>query len=177
MAKKTWKIFWDLECPFARKNWEQLPAIRAKLEGEYEFSIHLTSLALHLQAFPAQCAATLIQHYKGRDAMLKFVDGCFESQSQFTDAGLGDCRKSDLIAVFANIAEKCGLLDEELNREKFIAECNDWEKAVKPAFMEHKVALAYGVYGTPKHVIDEKLVADTDSAWGPDEWIERLKTL
>ena len=33
------------------------------------------------------------------------------------------------------------------------------------------------VYGTPKHVIDEKLVPDTESAWGAVEWAAKLKTL
>ncbi|MGK3754268.1 MAG: hypothetical protein ACI8RD_006577, partial [Bacillariaceae sp.] len=31
--------------------------------------------------------------------------------------------------------------------------------------------------GAPKNVIDDKLVEDTESAWGPDEWAEKLKTL
>jgi len=93
------------------------------------------------------------------------------------DAALGDCKKSEVIAVFADIAEKYGLLEGDLAKEKFLAESNDWQKAVRPAYTEHKVALAYGVYGTPKHVIDEKLVSDTESVWGPDEWAEKLKTL
>ena len=50
-------------------------------------------------------------------------------------------------------------------------------QAVKPAYTEHKVALGYGVYGTPKHVIDGKLVPDTESAWGAVEWAEKLKSL
>ena len=33
------------------------------------------------------------------------------------------------------------------------------------------------VYGTPKHVIDGKLVPDTESAWGAAEWAEKLKSL
>ena len=54
---------------------------------------------------------------------------------------------------------------------------HDWESAVKPAYAEHKVALSYGVYGTPKHVIDGELVPDTESAWGAVEWAEKLKSL
>ena len=33
------------------------------------------------------------------------------------------------------------------------------------------------VYGTPKHVIDGKLVPDTESAWGAGEWADKLKSL
>ena len=75
---------------------------------------------------------------------------------------------------------------------------HDWESAVKPAYTEHKVALGHGVtcrcrnqrrvdgvdgvdrtqvYGTPKHVIDGKLVPDTESAWGAADWAEKLKSL
>ena len=33
------------------------------------------------------------------------------------------------------------------------------------------------VYGTPKHVIDGKLVPDTESAWGAADWADKLKSL
>ena len=33
------------------------------------------------------------------------------------------------------------------------------------------------VYGTPKHVIDGKLIPDTESAWGAADWAEKLKSL
>ena len=47
----------------------------------------------------------------------------------------------------------------------------------KPAYAEHKIALGYGVYGTPKHVIDGKLVPDTESAWGAADWAGKLGSL
>ena len=47
---------------------------------------------------------------------------------------------------------------------------HDWEEVVKPAYAEHKIALGYGVFGTPKFVVNEQLVPDTESTWGPDEW-------
>ena len=111
------------------------------------------------------------------------------------NAALGDARKSDVDKVFANIAEKSGVLDDVFTKEAFLADLHDWEKvsdqcnhhtftpsivhaqAVKPDYAEHKIALGYGVYGTPKHVIDGKLVPDTESAWGAAEWAEKLKSL
>ena len=91
--------------------------------------------------------------------------------------GPRDARKSDVDAVFANIAEKSGVLDDAFTKEAFLSSLHDWESAVKPAYTEHKIALGYGVYGTPKHVIDGKLVPDTESAWGAVEWAEKLKSL
>ena len=64
-----------------------------------------------------------------------------------------------------------------LTKEAFLASLHDWESAVKPAYAEHKVALVAGVYGTPKHVIDGKLVPDRESAWGAADWAEKLKSL
>ena len=84
---------------------------------------------------------------------------------------------SDPHRVFATIAEKAGVLDDTFTKEAFLADLHDWESAVKPAYTEHKIALGYGVYGTPKHVIDGKLVPDTESAWGAVEWAEKLKSL
>lgn len=121
-----------------------------------------------------------METYKGRDGLLRFVDACYQNQEKYTKDALGDARKSDVIAVFADIAENAGLFDadgdEGLTKEKFVQEIDDWEKAVKPAYAEHKIALSYGVYGTPKHVIDDSLVTDTESVWGPDEWTEKLKS-
>lgn len=175
--KKSWKVFWDLQCPYSKKNWERFVAIKNAQCDKYDFTVYITSLAFHPQAFTAQCGASLIESYKGRDALLKYVDTCFENQESFMNAAIGDARKSEIKAVFASLAEKAGVLDESFTKEKFLEELDDWEKAVKPAYTEHKIALDYGVYGTPKHVIDEKLVPDTESAWGPEEWAEKLKSI
>ena len=175
--KKSWKIFWDLQCPYSKKNWEKIAAIKEAHGDKYDFTVYITSLAFHPQAFTAQCGASLIESYKGRHALTKYVDTCFENQDSFMNAAIGDARKSEIRAVFASLAEQAGVLDDSFTKEKFLEELNSWEKAVKPAYTEHKIALGYGVYGTPKHVIDEKLVADTESAWGPEEWAEKLKSL
>ena len=85
--------------------------------------------------------------------------------------------KSDVDAVFATLAQKAGVLDDAFTKEAFLADLHDWESSVKPAYAEHKIALGHGVYGTPKHVIDGKLVPDTESAWGAADWAEKLKSL
>ena len=175
-TKKVWNVFWDLQCPYTKKNWEKIDAIKARFSDEYDFNIYLTSLAFHPQAFTAQCGASLVETKKGREAMFKYVDACFENQESFMNAALGDAKKSEIDAVFADIAEKAGLLDDDFTREYFIENLHSWENAVKPANTEHKIALAAGAFGTPKHQIDGTLLADTESSWGPDEWAEKLKT-
>lgn len=177
-SKKTWKIFWDLQCPFSKRNWEKLPEIRKRFEDEYEFSIHITSLLFHPQAFTAQCAAELIEVKKGPEAKMQFIDACFENQDSYMNAAVGDARKSEIDAIFAGIAEKSGILDDkELTKEEFLAKIHDWEDAVKPAWTNHKEALGMGVFAVPKSVIDGKLVEDSESSWGPEEWAERIKAL
>jgi protein-disulfide isomerase len=173
-TKKTWKIFFDLQCPYSRKCWQNLPAIKEKFAGSYDISVSYTSLAFHPQAFTAQCAATLVGMLKGEEARQMYQDTCFENQELYMNAALGDARKSEIRAVFALLAEKAGVLDGDLTKDEFIAKIDDWELAVKPAYTEHKVALAYQVYGTPKHVIEGKLIPDTDSSWGPSDWAEVL---
>jgi 2-hydroxychromene-2-carboxylate isomerase len=177
MAKPTWKIFLDLQCPFSLTCWDQLPAIREKFGSEYEISVHLCSLLFHPQAFPAQCAASMIGGKKGPEAKLKFVDACFRNQSKYMNAATGDSRPSEVTAIFASIAKDAGIFDEELTEEMFLTKVHDWKECVYPAYSEHKEALAYGVYGTPKHVIKDSLVPDTESSWGPADWEQKLKTL
>lgn len=175
--KRVWKIFWDLQCPYSRKSWERLPEIKEKLGSTFDHKICLTSLLFHPQAFPAQCAASLIEGVKGTEAKLAFVNACFKNQELYMNAAIGDARSSEVNAIFAKIAREAGVLDGDFSEEVFISKINDWESAIKPAYNEHKEALEYKVYGTPKHVIDDKLVPDTESAWGAEEWMEKLKTL
>lgn len=189
-VKKQWKVFWDLQCPFSRKNWSKFNSIKDRFSNEYDFIVYLTSLAFHPQAFMAQSGASLIETYKGREALFKYVDTCFENQELYMNAAIEDSRKSEIIQVFAGIAEKSGVLDSDddtessrnnhetlLTKSTFVKEIDDWEKAIKPAYTEHKIALGYGVFGSPSHVIDEKLVPDTESDWNADDWAEKLSKL
>ena len=178
MPKKTWKIFWDLQCPYSRKHWQNHKAIEARFSSNYDFEIHLTSLIFHPQAFPAQCAANLIERKKGSDAKLAFVDACFANQHRYTNDALDDPKPSEVATIFQSIAQEAGILDGEdgdFTKDYFLSKVNDFAEAVKPAYSEHKVALSYGVYGTPKNVINERLIDGTESAWGPEEWGKKLE--
>lgn len=176
-SKATWKVFWDLQCPFSRKNWSKMDEIRQRFDGHYDFEIHLTSLVFHPQAFTAQCAANLIEGQKGATAKQQFIEACFQKQDLYMNKAIGDARPSEVDAVFASIAEEAGVLDNDsFTKQFFLSHLHDWEASVKPAYAEHKRALGYGVYGTPKHVLAEELVPDTESSWGAEEWSEHLKT-
>mmetsp|Transcript_18722 Transcript_18722/g.24461 ORF Transcript_18722/g.24461 Transcript_18722/m.24461 type:complete len:182 (+) Transcript_18722:184-729(+) len=173
-AKIKWKVFFDLQCPYSKACWKNIPAIRKEFADTHDIEIHLTSLVFHAQAFTAQCAANLIEGYVGAEARTAFQDECFAQQDNFTNAALGDCKKSDVDNLMAAIAEDAGVYDKKFTKEKFLEKLHDWEESVKPAFIEHKHALQYGVYGTPKHVIDDKLMNETESAWGVNEWRDYL---
>jgi hypothetical protein len=182
-----WHIFWDLQCPYARQHWQQhRHGLANAFREQYDFQIHLTSLAFHAQAFPGQCAAYLLEYKKGPDAKMQFIDACFEHQHEYTNAALPDPTKSEIKRAFANIAQRAGLLDDDdtsvnadnkLSYDDFITRMDDWENVIKPAYAEHKIALGYGVFGTPKHVINGKLVLNTESTWGVDEWKAKLDSL
>lgn len=175
-AKTSWKAFVDLQCPYSRIFWNKLPSIRERFSDKYDITVHLTSLAFHPQAFTAQSAANLIQRKKGDDAKLTFINACYANQERYLNTAIGDARKSEIDAIFATIAQEAGLLDDSaLTKDIFLSKINDWDEAIWPAYLEHKAALQYGVFGAPKHVINEKLVLNTESAWGPDEWANKLE--
>jgi len=175
-GKRTWKSFVDLQCPFARKFYvEHRPAIESHFADQFEFSTHLTSLAFHPEAFVGQRAAKLIELNEGMDSKIAFIDACFADQDLYRDTG--DSRPSEVDAIFANIAEKAGVFSEDFTKNFFLEHINDWDEIVKPAYAEHKVALGYGVFGTPKFVIDEKLIEGTESSWGPEEWETKLRDI
>ena len=152
--------------------------IEAKFADDYDITYHLTSLAFHAQAFVGQKAAMLIEIKKGKDDKMKFIDACLENQTKIMNDAIGDSRPSEVIAVFADIAQEAGIFDQEkLTREYFLENVNKFDMTVKPAWVEHKFALSQGVFGTPKFVIDGKLMAGTESSWGADEWEEKLKSV
>ena len=179
-AKTSWRIFVDLQCPFARRQWLKLPQIKERFQDEYDISMHLTSLAFHPQSFVGQQAAYLIGREKGPESKQAFIDACFKHQMMFMNDALGDCRKSDVNKVFADIAEEYAIVFDDntsFTRQYFLEHLHDWDEVIKPAWAEHKIALNYGAFGSPKHVIDEKLVPNTESSWGPNEWEEQLKKI
>jgi protein-disulfide isomerase len=176
-VRKTWVAFWDLQCPYSKANWKAWPSLKEAFESEYDMTVKITSLAFHPQAFTAQCAFSLIETKKGRDVAFRFVDTCFENQDSYMNAAVGDARKSEINGIFASLAEKAQVLDDSFTKSDFLENLNNWDLAVKPAYTEHKVAMAFGVFGTPKHVIDDQLLADTESAWGVEEWRQKLKKL
>ena len=175
-GKTSWEVFWDLECPFARKNWEQLPALQQAFDSQFDFTIHLTSLAFHPEGFVGQCAAFLIRRELDDTAWLTFVNACYEQQHLYKD-DLKDPRPSEVVSVFADIAQGTGLFTEKFTREYFLEHVADWNEITKPTYQEHKYALEKGVFGTPKHVIDGKLVLDTESSWGVKEWQDKLESM
>ena len=172
-----WKIFLDLQCPYSKVFWERLPSIQEKFGSKYIFTRHITSLVFHPQAFDAQCAVTLVGNIRGMESRRKYEDALFENQDSYKNSALGDAKKSEVVTVLANIAEKVdGLFDETFTKDNFVEKIQDWELCIKPAYDEHKVALGYNVYGTPKHVINGQLMVDTESSWSADEWVTYLES-
>ena len=162
------RICYRLKCP--RPTGAGPPELQDAFGDDYEFSVHLTSLAFHPLAFVGQQAAYLVEREKGAAAKAAFVDQCFAQQDRYKTSHLGDYRKSDVDKIFAAIARDAGVCPSESDTQYFLNHLHDWEEVVKPAYAEHKIALGYGVFGTPKFVVNEQLVPDTESTWGPDEW-------
>lgn len=128
MTKKiSWKVFVDLQCPYSRFCWKNLPSIRERFQDKYDITVTCTSLAFHPQAFSAQCAANLIEGTTGKEARLRFHEMLFEKQESFMNTAIGDARKSEINAVFADLADQADCLGDKLSKEDFLAKINDWE--------------------------------------------------
>ena len=168
-----WQMFFDLQCPYSKKLWDKVPAIKAKYGSDYKITTHITSLAFHRQAFAVHCAAYLIGIEKGGDARHAFENACFAKMDRYSDSEAVDkMTKADLDQVLATIAQEEKLLDEkgDLTNEKFLASLSDRIRVIMPTWFEHKEALALGVFKTPQHVLNGTLLPDTDSSWGVDDY-------
>ena len=164
-------MFFDLQCPYSRRLWRKVPELKFKYGSSYKITTHITSLAFHRQSFPAHCAAYLIGIEKGSDARLRFENACFAKMDRYDDDAAEKLTKTELDEVFATIAEEEGLFDNDaFTKAMFLASLSDRMRVIMPTWFEHKEALAIGVFKTPQHVLDGKLIPDTDSSWDVDEY-------
>ena len=167
-----WQMFFDLQCPYSKKLWNKVPALKAKYGSEYRITTHITSLAFHRQSFAVHCAAYLIGIEKGGDARHAFESACYANMDRYVDEAVEKMTKGDLEQVIATIAHEAKLLDDKggLTKEKFLAYLRDRMRVIMPTWFEHKEALALGVFKAPQHVLNGKLIPETDSSWGVDDF-------
>jgi hypothetical protein len=126
-----------------------------------------------------QCVAAVEREFPG--SRNKLIAALFEKQENFTTASTKNLTRGQILQIFEGIAgETDGVLDGEDGRSfksTFAEKCSNWEDAVMPAWAEQKKALGHGVTSAPSHVIDGRLVADTDSTETVKEWEAVLPTL
>lgn len=104
-TKASWKIFLDLQCPYSKRVFDKLPELRARFGNTYDITTHFTALAFHPQAFTALCATVAVGGALDPASRAKYETALFAEQERFMNAALGDARKSEIDAVFADIAE------------------------------------------------------------------------
>jgi len=165
-------MFFDLQCPFSRKLWAKVPELRDRFGNDYDISLHTTSLAFHRQSFPAQTAAYLIGMERGQEARERFQSALYANMERYVDAEADSMTKSQLYEVFADIAQQEGLLVDD-----FLEKLADREKVIMPTWREHKEALKLGVFKAPQHVINGKLLPDTESSWEIEDYERALSGL
>jgi hypothetical protein len=151
--------------------------LKERFGDEYKISTHITSLAFHRQSFPAHVAAFLIGKELGEDARNRFHDALYDNFEKYSDEAAETMTKADLDNVFADVAEKEGLFDTSFTRGYFLQNLRDRKEVIMPTWFEHKNALSYGVFKAPQHVINGRLLPDTDSEWGLPEFEAALAKL
>jgi protein-disulfide isomerase len=173
----TWQIFLDLQCPYSKVAAEKIPELRAAFGTRMLISTHFTSLSFHPQAFLAQCAAKTFETTTDDETYQKFIAAMWENQANYMNGATAEMCKDEIKAEIANIAEAAELFTAEFTRAQFLRKLDDWELTTKPAYADVKFALNLQAYGTPKHVIHGRVVANTESKWGAEEWTTKLQEL
>lgn len=165
-------MFYELQCPFSKiMATQHMKDIQIRFDSEYDFTFHLTSCVIHQQAFTVQCGASLTELVLGREAMVRYVDACFQHRNLFTNKAMidSDATKSDIDRLFASIAETANIFDLDFTKEKCLTNLHNWDMADQPADTNVKYAYGQSVWCAPLDVIDNKLTTDRESAWGPNE--------
>jgi len=111
----------------------------------------------------------------GEEAREKFENACYASFDLYSDEATEKMTKADLHEVFGFIAEGAGLFEGEFSKEIFLENIGDWKGNVMPTWFEHKEALTKGVLKAPQHVLNGKLLEDTESSWDVHDYEARLQ--
>ena len=171
----------DLQCPYSRTLWGKVPELRQRFGHDYSISLHTTSLAFHRQAFSAQTAAYLIGTKLGPAVRERYQTALYDNMERYVDAVADEMTRSMLHQVLADIAKEQGMLDTDehgsLTEQVFLEQMMDRENVIMPAWREHKEALQLGVFRAPQHVVDGKLVPDTESSWEIQDYERALDSL
>lgn len=166
-ALVSWQIFLDIQCPYSKRTWDNVPALRREYGNKFNITTHLYQLAFHYQSYTGHKAAASIAGSQGEKGKLEFIGCAYERQEEFMNAAMGDAKKSEIEAKFADIAAKCNKVDAT----EFVDTLGD---AWRPAWNEQKFSMAAGAVVAPTHNIGGVVVPDTSSSWTAEEWLSPL---
>mmetsp|Transcript_46791 Transcript_46791/g.92072 ORF Transcript_46791/g.92072 Transcript_46791/m.92072 type:complete len:199 (-) Transcript_46791:261-857(-) len=169
------ELFIDLQCPYSKVAFNNLKDSIPKHYGKkVDFSITVTALGFHYQAFEALVGGMIAQKVSGkRSTFLDYISTVFEHQESIMNAACTDKNPAQIKQAVADLA--CNL--DGVTQEAYTAERNGedggWKYVVQANRM-CKYAQGRGVGSTPSMIVDGFLVPNTESKWGLEEWKAKI---
>ena len=171
---RKWEVHLCLGCNFSKNVHAVLPELK-KAMPEFEFEIVLMSLPWHFSAMHGMIIGhAAVAGGCDRDA---YISAVFAQQEKILNNATVDLSREQMFAIYADIAEqtsggkvkKAELVQLAMTRKPIDYHMKAWA--------ECKIGIAAGVMGSPKHVVDGKVLTGTDSAWGVAEYKAKAASL
>mmetsp|Transcript_12125 Transcript_12125/g.36558 ORF Transcript_12125/g.36558 Transcript_12125/m.36558 type:complete len:206 (+) Transcript_12125:3-620(+) len=177
-AKAEWRVFVDLQCAYGEKCFkETLPLLRGEFGDRFDFTLSVTSLPYHDNAFAAHVALKVVEDLKGSEAREAFVRVLYDNRDLYTNAATEETSTMAKRKLFADFAVDNGFFDHP---GMFVGYLKDFPGATEQAWLEQKESLALAVTDSPAHLIKGTTLLqgpDPYAAWTLADWSRFLDGL
>ncbi|MEL7351440.1 MAG: thioredoxin domain-containing protein [Cyanobacteria bacterium P01_A01_bin.116] len=160
------EIFFDLECPFSRRGWQKVMAVRdAYTPAQVRWVFHMMTLGNHRQSWDATKAVIAVA---GDDAQkfVEFVSVVFSRQPEFANEAWKDKTQTEFHALLAEFALSA---TDITDKASFIEQLNS-EEVYAAARIPARFATVRGVWSTPTVFINGAEATMISSGSSLSDW-------
>ncbi len=160
------EVFFDLECPFSKKGWNNVMKVRDAYTSEQIYWVFQPmSLGNHRQSWDATKAVIAVSDTDTRK-FIDFVSYLFSRQAEFANEAWKDKTQTEFHKFLAECAaEAVGQKDER----QFLDSLNS-EEVYAQARIPARFATIKGVWSTPTFFINGAEATELSSSSSPQDW-------
>ncbi|MGB0926942.1 MAG: DsbA family protein [Pikeienuella sp.] len=165
------EVFLDIQCPFSKKAWPTLMAIRdAYGTDQVALRLQMIVLANHRQAWDM---TRLVHAVAGADAdkFRDFVTYLYDQQDRFFNAPFADKGHANLLNFAVEITHEWSAAEHD------VAARMETDEAFAQTRIPIRHAARRGVWSTPTYFVNEVEVSNAGSATLFQEWKQALDLL
>ncbi len=160
------EVFFDLECPFSKKGWNNVMKVRDAYTSEQIYWVFQPmSLGNHRQSWDATKAAITVAD-TDTQKFIDFVSYLFSRQAEFANEAWKDKTQTEFHSFLAECAAE---VTGQKDKKQFLSRLNS-EEVYAQARIPARFATIKGVWSTPTFFINGAEVTELSSGSSLQDW-------